>query len=174
MDAATIVHHDDEALRLVSTGGLMLVHIRQRFTHAESVAIHAGHEYLRSSVGRHAVFVIIGDARTELSERARNFSRRTTAEFANWVVCVANVIEPRGVMGATVRCVLAGLRAINKPPYPTREFASTRGAALWMVPIMAAAGIELPIELDPGGLLEWVDRARAHELLDTGQTSLGT
>jgi hypothetical protein len=174
MDAATIVHHDDGPLRLVSTGGLLLVHIRQRYTHAEAVAIHAAHEYLRSSVGRHAVFVIIGDARTELSDRARNFSRRTTVEFANSVVCVANVIEPRGVIGATVRCVLAGLRALNNPPYPTREFASTRGAAMWMMPLVLASGMELPIEPDPGALLEWVELARMHELLDTGQTSIGT
>jgi hypothetical protein len=174
MDAATIVHHHDEKLRLVSTGGLLLVHVRLRYTHDESVAIHAAQEYLRSSVGRHAVFVIVSDVRAEISERARSFSRRTSAEFADWVVCVANVIEPRGIIGATVRCVMAGLRAINKPPYPVREFASTRSAAMWMAPLLLEADITLPIEAEPGALLEWSELARAPELLDTGQTSIGS
>lgn len=170
MDAATIVHHDDEKLRLVSTGALLLVHVRLRYTHDESVAIHAAQEYLRATVGRHAVMVIVSDVRTEMSERARNFSRRTSAEFADWVVCVANVIEPRGFIGAAVRCIMAGLRAIDKPPYPVREFTSARAAAMWTAPLLVDAGLELPIEADAGALLEWLEHARAHEVLETGQT----
>lgn len=168
MGAATIVHHDDDKLRLVSAGGLLLVHLRLRYTYEESVAIHAAQAHLRSSVGRHAVFVIVSDLSTELSERARNFSRGTTAEFAEWVVCVANVIEPRGLIGATVRCVMAGLRAINKPPYPAREFASTRSAAMWMAPQLREATLEMPIEPEPEALLEWAELGRAPQLLDTG------
>jgi hypothetical protein len=178
MDAAVIVHRDDPTLRVVSAGGLLLVHIRQRYTHEEGVVVHAAQEYMRSSVGRHAVYVIVSDIRTELSEHARSLSRRTTAEFADSVVCVANVIEPRGIIGATVRCVMAGVRAINKPPYPVRDFASTRSAAMWMAPLLREADIPLPIALPIGGeaeaLLEWVERARASERRDGEQPSTGS
>lgn len=174
MHTAAIVHHDDDKLRLVSAGALLLVHIRLRFTHEESVAIHAAQESLRATVGRHALLVIVSDVRAELSERARNFSRHTSAEFADWVVCVANVIEPRGLIGATVRCIMAGLRALDQPPYPVREFASVRAAAMWMAPLLRESGITLPIEPEPEALLEWAERVRTPELLDAAQTSLGS
>ncbi|MFO7564914.1 MAG: hypothetical protein R6X02_19875 [Enhygromyxa sp.] len=174
MDAAVIVLHEDEKLRLVASGGVLLAHVRLRFTHEESVAIHGAQEYLRSTVGRHGIIVVVSDVRAELSERARKFSRRTSAEFADWVVCVAHVIEPRGFVGAAVRCVMAGMRAINKPPYPMREFASTRGAALWTTPLLVEAGIELPFSPEPDAMLEWVEHARAPDLFDTGRTSAGS
>jgi hypothetical protein len=167
-----LVHHDDERIRLVSSAGVLLVHVRVRMTHAELVEIHAAQEYLRATAGHHAVFVIVGDIRAEMSERARSFSRRTAAEFADAVVCVAHVVEARGFVGAAVRCVMAGMRAVNRPPYPVREFATTRGAALWMAPLLKEAEIELGFEASPGGLLDWIDRARAPELFDSGQISL--
>jgi hypothetical protein len=171
MDAPTLVHHDDEKLRLVSTGGLLLAHVRQRFTYDEGLEIHAAQEYLRSTVGRHGVLVIISDIRTELSERTRSFSNRTNAEFADCVVCVAHVIEPRGVVGAAVRCIMAGLRAIQTPPYPIRDFSSSRSAAMWTAPLLAEADIELPIGATSGALLEWMNYVRAPDLLDSGQFS---
>lgn len=172
---AAAVQHDDDKLRLVSAGALLLVHIRLRYTHVESAAIHAAQQHLRDTVGRHAVFVIISDVRTELSERARNISRRTTAEFADWVVCVANVIEPRGIIGATVRCIMAGLHALNRPPYPVRDFASTRSAAMWMAPLLREAKVPLPVVPEPDALLEWVTMARAPSQLDREQhPSLGS
>jgi hypothetical protein len=174
MRASTIVHHEGETLRLVSSGAFLFVHIRQRYTHEEGLLVHAAQDYLRSSVGRHAVFVIISDVRTELSEHARAISRRTTAEFADWVVCVANVIEPRGIIGATVRCIMAGVRAVNKPPYPVRDFASTRSAAMWLTPLLAEANIPLPIEPEPEALLEWIEHARASEHHGLQQTSMGS
>ena len=174
MDAATIVHHDDEKLRLVSAGALLLVHIRLRYTHEESAAVHAVQEDLRATVGRHALLVIVSDVRAELSERARSFSRHTSAEFADWVVCVANVIEPRGLIGATVRCIMAGLRALDQPRYPAREFASVRAAAMWMAPLLRESGIALPFEAESEPLLEWAERVRAPAPLEQPQSSLSS
>jgi hypothetical protein len=161
MESLTRVHHDHERLRLASIGGLLLVHVRLRFTLAESAAIYAAQEQLRESVGRHAIVVIVSDVRTELSDKARSFARRTSVEFADSVVCVAHVIEPRGVIGAAVRCVMAGMRAINQPPYPMREFASSTTATMWTAPQLLAANVDLPIASDPDTLLEWLEYARA-------------
>jgi hypothetical protein len=160
------VHHDDDRIRLVSAGAVMLVYLRVRFTEDELVEIHAAQEYLRSSVGRHALIVVVGEIRPELSERTRNFSRRTAEEFAGSVVCLAQVIEARGFVGAAVRCVLAGMRVLNKPVYPVREFASTRPAAAWMAPLLS--GLELPFEPSADRLFDWVERAREPAFLQSG------
>jgi hypothetical protein len=161
-----LVHHDDERIRLVSAGAVMLVYLRVRFGEDELVEIHAAQEYLRSTVGRHALLVVVGDIRPELSERARSFSRRTTEEFAGSVACLAQVVEARGFTGAAVRCVMAGMRVLTKPPYPVREFSTTRPAAMWMAPQLA--GLELPFTATPERLLDWVDRAREPAFLQSG------
>jgi hypothetical protein len=163
-----LVHHADDRIRLVSTGAMLLVHVRVRFTEEELVEIHAAQEYLRSTVGRHALIVIIGDIRPEMSERAREFSRRTSDEFTDSVVSVANVIEVRGVIGAAVRCVMAGMRMLNKPSYPIREFASTRAAATWTATLLQEPGLELAFEPTDDNLHDWIDRAREPAFLQSG------
>ena len=160
------MHHDDERIRLVSAGAVMLVYLRVRFGEDELVEIHAAQEYLRSTVGRHALIVIIGEIRPEMSERARAFSRRTTEEFAGSVTCMAQVVEARGFIGASVRCVLAGMRVLIKPTFPVREFATTRPAAMWMAPYLE--GLELPFTPTAGRLLDWVERAREPAFLQSG------
>jgi hypothetical protein len=162
------VHHADDRIRLVSTGAVLLVHLRVRFTEDELVEIHAAQEYLRSTVGRHALIVIIGDIRPEMSERAREFSRRTSEEFAASVVSVANVVEVRGFIGAAVRCVMAGMRVLNKPSYPVREFASTRPATMWTATMLQEPGLELAFEPTADNLHDWVDRAREPAFLQSG------
>jgi hypothetical protein len=162
------VHHDDDRIRLVSTGAVMLVHLRVRLTEDELVEIHAAQEYLRSTVGRHAVIVIIGDIRPEMSERARSFSRRTAEEFAGSVVSVAHVVEARGFIGAAVRCVMAGMRVLNKPTYPVREFATTRPATMWTATQLQEPGLELAFEPTAEKLHDWVDRAREPAFLQSG------
>jgi hypothetical protein len=162
------VHHDDDRIRLVSSGAVMLVHLRVRFTEDELVEIHAAQEYLRSTVGRHALLVIVGDIRPELSERARSFSRRTSEEFAGAVVSLAHVVEVRGFTGAAVRCVMAGMRVLNKPSYPVREFASTRPAAMWTATMLQEPGLELPFEPTADKLHAWVERAREPAFLQSG------
>lgn len=162
------MHHADDRIRLVSTGAVMLVHLRVRFTEDELVEIHAAQEYLRSTVGRHALIVIIGDIRPEMSERARNFSRRTTEEFAGSVVSLANVVEARGFIGAAVRCVMAGMRMLNTPTYPVREFASTRPATMWMATQLQEPGLELAFEPTADKLHDWVERAREPDFLQSG------
>jgi hypothetical protein len=163
-----LVHHDDDRIRLVSAGAVMLVYVRVRFTEDELVEIHAAQEYLRSTVGRHALIVIIGDIRPEMSERARDFSRRTSEEFARSVVSVANVVEARGFIGAAVRCVMAGMRVLNKPAYPVREFSSTRPAAMWTATQLQEPGLELAFEPTAEKLHAWVERAREPSLLESG------
>lgn len=166
LETELLVHHDDERIRLVSAGAVMFVYLRLRFTEDELVEIHAAQEYLRSTVGRHALIVVVGDIRPEMSERARSFSRRTAEEFAGSVVCLAQVVEARGFVGAAVRCVMAGMRVLTKPDYPVREFASTRPAAIWMAPHLR--GLELPFAPTPERLLDWVERAREPALLQSG------
>lgn len=163
-----LVHHDDDRIRLVSTGALMLVHLRERLTEDELVEIHAAQEYLRSTVGRHALIVIVGDIRPEMSERARSFSRRTSDEFADSVVSLAHVVEARGFVGAAVRCVMAGMRVLNKPSYPVREFASTRPAAMWTAALLREPGLELTFEPTVDKLHGWVERAREPAFLESG------
>jgi hypothetical protein len=163
-----LVHHDDDRIRLVSTGAVMLVHLRVRFTEEELVEIHAAQEYLRSTVGRHALIVIVGDIRPEMSERTRSFSRRTSDEFASSVVSLAHVVEARGFVGAAVRCVMAGMRVLNKPTYPVREFASTRPATMWMAPQLREPGLELAFEPTADNLYDWIDRAREPGFLQSG------
>jgi hypothetical protein len=167
------VHHDDDRIRLVSAGAVMLVHLRVRLTEEELVEIHAAQEYLRSTVGRHALLVIIGDIRPEMSERAREFSRRTAEEFADSVVCIAHVIEARGFVGAAVRCVMAGMRMLNKPSYPVREFASTRPATRWMATQLREPGLQLAFEPDADRLHDWVDLARLPVGLQSGIIEAG-
>jgi hypothetical protein len=168
------VHHDDERIRLVSAGAVMLVHLRVRFTEEELVEIHAAQEYLRSTVGRHALIVVVGDIRPELSERTRTFSRRTAEEFADSVVCLAHVVEVRGFVGAAVRCVMAGMRVLNQPTYPVREFASTRPATMWMATQMQEPGLELAFEPAAGKLYDWVERAREPAMLQSGIIDVGS
>lgn len=162
------MHHDDDRIRLVSSGAVMLVVLRVRFTEDELVEIHAAQEYLRSTVGRHALIVIVGEIRPELSERARSFSRRTSEEFADSVVALAHVVEARGFVGAAVRCVMAGMRVLNKPSYPVREFASTRPAAMWTATQLQEPGLELTFEPTADKLYDWVERAREPSLLQSG------
>jgi hypothetical protein len=161
-----LVHHDDDRIRLISAGAVMLVHLRVRCTEDELVEIHAAQEYLRSTVGRHALIVVVGEIRPEMSERARDFSRRTAEEFAGSVACLATVVEARGFIGAAVRCVMAGMRVFNKPSYPVREFASTRPAAAWMIPHLR--GLELAFDPTADRLLDWVDRAREPAFMQSG------
>jgi hypothetical protein len=168
------VHHDDDRIRLVSAGAVMLVHLRVRFTEEELVEIHAAQEYLRSTVGRHALLVVVGDIRPELSERTRSFSRRTAEEFADSVVCVAHVVEVRGFVGAAVRCVMAGMRVLNKPTYPVRDFANMRPATMWMAAQLHEPGLELAFEPAADKLHEWVERAREPEMLQSGIIEAGS
>lgn len=162
------MHHDDDRIRLVSSGALMLVVLRVRFTEDELVEIHAAQEYLRSTVGRHALIVIVGDIRPEMSERARSFSRRTSDEFADSVVSLAHVVEARGFIGAAVRCVMAGMRVLNQPSYPVREFASTRPATMWTATLLQEPGLELAFEPTTDNLHDWVERAREPAFLQSG------
>jgi hypothetical protein len=142
------------------------VSLRVRFTEDELVEIHAAQEYLRSTVGRHALIVVVGEIRPEMSERARDFSRRTAEEFAGSVACLAQVVEARGFVGAAVRCVMTGMRMLHKPGYPVREFSSTRLATAWMVPHLR--GLELPFSPTADRLLDWVDRVREPTFLQSG------
>jgi hypothetical protein len=151
----------------------MLVNVRVRFTEEELVEIHAAQEYLRSTVGRHALLVIVGDIRPEMSERARDFSRRTAEEFSDSVVCLAHVVEVRGFVGAAVRCLLAGMRVLNKPGYPMREFASTRPATAWLATQLREPGLELAFEPNADRLHDWVERARQPEFLQSGIIEAG-
>jgi hypothetical protein len=163
-----LVHHDDDRIRLVSTGAVLLVHLRVRFTEEELVEIHAAQEYLRSTLGRHALIVIVGDIRPEMSERTRNFSRRTSEEFADSVVSLAHVVEARGFVGAAVRCVMAGMRVLNKPSYPVREFAGTRSATMWTASHLREPGLELAFEPTADKLQAWVEQAREPAFLHSG------
>ena len=144
----------------------MLVSMRVRCTEDELVEIHAAQEYLRSTVGRHALIVIVGEMRPEMSERAREFSRRTAEEFADSVACLAQVVEARGIVGAAVRCLMTGMRVLNKQSYPAREFASMPPATAWMIPHLR--GLELPVEPTADRLLDWVDRAREPSFMQSG------
>ena len=169
-----LVHHDDDRIRLVSAGAVMLVHVRVRFTEEELVEIHAAQEYLRSTVGRHALLVVVGDIRPEMSERTRNFARRTAEEFATSVVCVAHVVEARGFVGAAVRWVMAGMRMLNKPTYPMREFTSMRPATAWMAAQLHEPGLELAFEPAADKLQDWVERAREAVQLESGIIQAGS
>ena len=148
----------------MSSGPLLLVCIRQRFTHREMLAIHRAQDELRTTQGRHAVMVVVGTVRTELSERARSIAKQTTDEFTGDVVCVAHVVEATGFVGAAIRCVMAGMRVFNQPKHPIREFATVRGAAMWMEPLMREAGLELDFDCRAASLHEWVTVVRSGEL----------
>jgi hypothetical protein len=168
------VHHDDDRIRLVSAGALMLVYLRLRFAEDELVEIHAAQEYLRSTVGRHALIVVIGEMRPEMSERTRSFSRRTAEEFEDSVVCLAHVVEARGFIGAAVRCVMAGMRVLNQPSYPVRDFGSTATATMWMATHLREPGLALAFEPTPEKLLDWVERQRDPSLLQSGIVDAGS
>lgn len=161
-----LVHHDDDRIRVVSAGAVLLVYLRARFGEDELVEIHAAQEYLRSTVGRHAVIVVVGEIRPEMSERTREFSRRTADEFASSVACLAQVIEAGGFAGAAIRCVMAGMRMLYQPDYPVREFATTQAATEWMAPHVRE--LEMPFEPTAERLLDWVERAREPSFLQSG------
>ncbi|NVB40974.1 hypothetical protein G6O69_24250 [Pseudenhygromyxa sp. WMMC2535] len=156
----TRTHHDDELLRLSSTGALLFVRIRQRFTHREALALYSAQEYLRATVGRHALVMLVGETDIELSERTRTMITRTAAEFSSWITCIAHVVEVRGFKGAAIRCMMAGMRSARRPPYPVREFSTTRAAAMWMAPLLTKEALPLPFAASPEALQEWISCVR--------------
>ncbi|MFV8754161.1 hypothetical protein ACNOYE_26760 [Nannocystaceae bacterium ST9] len=157
----TLLLADEERIRMASTGGLLLVHLRRAVEAEQMLAIHAMQEQMRERVGKHAVLVIVGEVRTELSDRTRELAKHTSTTFRDHVSCVAHVVEVRGFVGAAIRCVMAGMRMLHRPPYPIREFASVGGAVGWMLPSLRRDAIELPIGVDAAAIEGWVAATRA-------------
>lgn len=152
---------DDAKFRMVASGGFLLVDVRRSFDAEHMLAIHEQQAQLVATVGKHAVMVIVGEVRAEMSERARELAKRSSATFREHVACVAHVVEVRGFIGAAIRCVMAGMRALNRPPYPIREFATVGVAARWMLPQMQADAVEMPLGFDADAIDLWIAQSRA-------------
>jgi hypothetical protein len=63
---------------------------------------------------------------------------------------------------------MAGMRVLNKPTYPVREFATTRPATMWTATQLQEPGLELAFEPTADKLHDWVDRAREPAFLQSG------
>ena len=137
-----VVHFADDRVAAATCGNVFISVLRRPPTLANINLLRAQTRKLDDVLhGKYGSLSIlepssVGTVASEVREASATFAREFT------MLGAAIVVEGSGIMPTAGRTLIAGIYLLTKKTYPHKIFARAGDGATWLVPILAAAGIE--------------------------------